>query len=297
MEATGLHAPQGATNSVPALEDLSVGGWKALYQAKLREPPPTKGAAEPLAIEQANPFRTETTAKGNTATRFYYDAVPGLNPKQRERWAALDTNNNGSIEIEEIGEKNSEPPVSNPFPYAVDLERETRWLKDMLPLLTAIAALLLLAVFGVSLAGAVLAQTTEISASSEFAGPLLLGTGGSVDTIAKVAEAEQDVPLALLPLCTDDQLEIVQEITLSNLVRAPSSGANREGERLTPLVCTPATQGDIRTGTACATCAKHYHVHVDVKMRYSESKVRAWRQHRALHSMSRGLDPSRCCCL
>ena len=120
--------------------------------------------------------------------------------------------------------------------YAVDLEQETRRLKDMLPWLTAIAALLLLAVFGVSLAGAVLAQTTKISASSAFSGPLLLGTGGSVDTIAKVAEAEQDVPLALLPLCTDDQLETVQEITLSNLVRAPSSGANREGETDTSCV-------------------------------------------------------------
>ena len=85
-----------------APEDLSVDEWRALCHGKLRKPGLKKEAAE--SLEQP-PFRTETTAKGNNATRFYYDAIPGMDPKQRERWAALDTNNDGSIDIEEIGEK------------------------------------------------------------------------------------------------------------------------------------------------------------------------------------------------
>jgi len=156
-----------------------------------------------------------------------------MDAKQLKRWRALDLDGNGAIEIEEI----------------LQLEKEIRSLGKMVFQLSIVAVLLLLGVFGVSIAAAIMAQSTQVQAVSG-GGPALLGTGASADKLVQTASAEQQIALAHTPLLALDDFAKIREVSISKLQGATTADA-----------------------AVCTSCPQTIVFQVDVGEKYSDVKV------------------------
>lgn len=158
--AEELRNTQDATQACPVapLQDLS----------KPAAPAPPNGAGVSQTAKKAQPVRVTRTKEG-TDVKIHYDQIPGLPDDQKEAFKELDKDGSGCVSLNEM----------------LLLAESHTSLQQQVIYLTGAVLTVMVGIFLVSLAAAVLAQTTAATGNALTApgGSFILNTGTMSQTL------------------------------------------------------------------------------------------------------------------